>query len=133
VVSRSEPQKKRLVNLFKQGLREDLTRSVVLYDELLKNCAASDYVSYAHAQAIQDTRSTYDRKRDVLLFLDAPLRQSVVNYYLRNWQGIADLVGAQQRKGSVDKIQVDIFAGLTGTIDPATGQQYIAPALQAAV
>lgn len=121
---RDKRHAKRLLEYLKQALRDDLERAIETYDQLLKVYITHDFVSYAHTQAIQDSRTTYDRNRDAVLLLDSALRRSVIEYYLRSSQTLAELVNAQQRKDAVDKMERELFVALIGKNDPATNQPY---------
>lgn len=107
-----------------KALRDDLTASEVLYDQLVKEWLEEKIVKYTTTNAITTSRGWYDRNRDAIIVLPDQLRMDLFTYYLYSGQLIAQLEEGQRQRERVLFKEADVFIRLERSANPDTGQPY---------
>lgn len=116
-----------------RALRDDLTASAVLYDQLVKEWLEEKIVKYTTTNAISTSRGWYDRNRDAIIVLPDQLRMDLFTYYLYSGQLIAQLEESQRQRERVLFKEADVFIRMQRSANPDTGQPFTASESRAQV
>lgn len=94
----------RLKTLFIVVLKDDLSNSITLYDQLSDDWTKSQIVWFTTINEFSDSRDIYVRNKDwIALIADQNLRQKILLYYRRSANHLLQLQNAQQRKYDIQR------------------------------
>lgn len=89
--------------LMLQGIDDDLSNSIELYDQLAADWERSKIVWFNLLTELGDSRHTYVNNRDFMLLVrDKDLRNRIVRYYRKSGHHLLSLQNAQQRKYDIE-------------------------------
>lgn len=87
---------------FAEAIKDDLEKSIVLYQNIMNDWGKDNTVWYVTIDEIIESRKVYEQSGDYLLGFPKNIRRRINNYYLQSKNAVVSLKIMQQRKYELD-------------------------------